>query len=58
MSKENCRSIGAIIGLAVGIGAMNLLGFGGMVNAALYGAGGAVAGGIAGERFHAMKHRG
>ena len=51
MSEEIYRSVFALIGLALGLGLMFALGFGGMVPGALFGAGGAVLGGITGERI-------
>ncbi|WDQ16905.1 hypothetical protein [Rhodopirellula sp. P2] len=51
MSRDNYRTIGAIVGLALGIGAMFLLGMSGIVPGALFGAGGCVIGGIAGEQI-------
>lgn len=48
--RDTFRSIGAITGLAAGLGLMWLLGMGGMVPAAFFGAGGAVIGGMSGER--------
>ncbi len=53
MNKDRCRSIGAIAGLAIGFGLMYLLGLSGIVPGALFGAGGAVTGGIVGEQIHA-----
>ncbi|MEM1068739.1 MAG: hypothetical protein AAGI63_07575 [Planctomycetota bacterium] len=51
------RSIGAMIGLATGIGLMLTLGFRGLVPAAIFGATGCVIGGIAGERLHDKRKR-
>lgn len=51
MSRENYRTIGAIAGLCLGIGAMFLFGMSGMVAGAAFGAGGSVIGGIAGEQI-------
>ena len=56
MRRESYRSIGAIIGLAVGFALMKLVGQSGVMPGAIFGAGGALAGGIAGERVHAMRN--
>ena len=56
MNEDTYRTIGAIIGLAAGIGMMITLGMSGMVPGALFGAGGAVAGGICGEKLYASRH--
>jgi hypothetical protein len=59
MSEDSCRSIGAIIGLALGIVLMRVLDLSGMVAAALFGAGGCVAGAVTAEKLHAWnKSRG
>lgn len=55
MTRENYRSIGAIIGLATGLLLMVGIGLGGMIPGALFGAGGAVFGGISGERLFDMR---
>ena len=44
--------IGAISGLLIGLTVMYLLGMGGLVPAAVFGAGGCVLGGISGEQIH------
>ena len=49
--RDTFRSMGAIAGLAIGLGLMWMLGFGGLVPAAIFGAAGAVIGGITGERM-------
>ncbi len=49
--RNTFRSLGAIVGLALGLALMWLLGLGGMVPAAIFGAGGAVIGGMSGERI-------
>ncbi|TWT73887.1 hypothetical protein [Allorhodopirellula solitaria] len=49
--RDTYRSVGAIVGLALGLALMWLLGLGGMVPAAIFGAGGAVIGGMSGERL-------
>lgn len=49
MSEDVYRSMFAIIGLVLGMVLMVTLGFGGMIPGALFGAGGAVLGGMAGE---------
>ena len=51
MTKETRRSIGAITGLTAGLTAMWLLGMEGLIPAFIFGAGGAVAGGMTGEKF-------
>ena len=56
MTVDAYRSIGAITGLVMGLGLMFALGFGGMIPGFLFGAGGAVAGGISGEKFYAKKN--
>jgi hypothetical protein len=62
MSKENYRTIGAVIGLTLGIAltiAVRIVfGHSSMISGALFGAGGAVAGGISGEQVHAWRRRG
>ncbi len=55
MSRDNYRTIGALIGLAVGVGLMYLLGQSGLVAGAVFGAGGCVLGGITGEKIHDRK---
>ena len=57
MSRERYRSLGAIAGLAIGIVLMNLVGQSGVLPGAIFGAGGALLGGIIGERVHAMRNR-
>lgn len=52
MNRETFRMVGALLGLAVGLITMTLLGMGGIVPAAIFGAGGCVVGGIGGERMH------
>lgn len=52
LSRETYRKIGALLGLAIGIGLMLLLGFGGLVAGAIFGAGGCVAGAISAEQLH------
>ena len=51
MSEQVYRSLFAILGLVLGMLLMVGLGFGGMVPGAIFGAGGAVLGGIIGERI-------
>jgi outer membrane lipoprotein SlyB len=58
MTKDNFRTIGAVIGLVLGLAMMIGLGFSSMVAGFLFGAGGAVAGGISGEKLHARRRRG
>ncbi|TWU45914.1 hypothetical protein Q31b_10900 [Novipirellula aureliae] len=57
MTKETYRSIGAIVGITIGVFAMWLLNFGGLVPGFFFGAGGAVVGGISGERIFARMNR-
>lgn len=57
MSRESYRSIGAIIGLVIGFALMKLAGQGDIVAGAIFGAGGALSGGIIGERVHAMRNQ-
>ncbi|TWT95537.1 hypothetical protein [Neorhodopirellula pilleata] len=52
MKRETFRTIGAITGLVAGLVVMYLLGMGGLVPAAVFGAGGCVLGGISGEQIH------
>lgn len=56
MSREIYRSIGAIIGLVIGFTMMKLAGQGGVLPGAIFGAGGALAGGMIGERVHALRN--
>lgn len=59
MTEERYRSLGAIVGLASGVGLMVALGYGGVMPGALFGAGGCVAGAIAAERLYAwIQNRG
>ena len=58
MNRERCRTIGSILGLVVALSVMFLLGIYGMIPGALFGAGGAVVGGIGGEKFFDRRHRG
>ncbi|QDV46692.1 hypothetical protein Enr13x_66010 [Stieleria neptunia] len=55
MSRDSYRSVGAIVGLGLGIGLMLMAGQGGVLPGAIFGAGGAMAGGILGEKIHAMR---
>ena len=50
-SEQAYRSVFAILGLVVGLGVMVLLGMGCMIPGAVFGAGGAVLGGMLGERI-------
>jgi len=52
MNRERFRSLGAIIGLAAGFAIMFLLGLTGLLWGAFFGAGGAVLGGMSGERLY------
>lgn len=51
MNEQLYRSLFAILGLVLGMLLMVGLGFGGLVPGAIFGAGGAVLGGITGERI-------
>jgi outer membrane lipoprotein SlyB len=55
MTLDAYRSIGAITGLVVGLGLMFAFGFGGMIPGFLFGAVGAVAGGMSGEKIYATR---
>ncbi len=57
MSREGYRSVGAILGLGLGIALMTLLGQSGVLPGAIFGAGGALAGGILGEKTHGLRNR-
>ncbi|WP_345683497.1 hypothetical protein [Novipirellula caenicola] len=57
MTQETYRSIGAIAGVITGVVSMALLGFSGLIAGFCFGAGGAVLGGILGERVHSMRHK-
>ena len=54
MSKDTCRSMGAIIGLVSSLLLMMVLGYSGVLPGAVFGAGGAVVGGMLGETLFAM----
>ena len=56
MTRDNYRSIGAIAGLILGLVLMRSLGQGGVLFGAIFGAGGALVGGILGEQFHGIRH--
>jgi hypothetical protein len=59
MTEDRYRSLGAILGLAIGVGLMVGLGYGGVVPGALFGAGGCVTGAIASEKLYAwIQNRG
>lgn len=57
MTEQTYRTIGSLLGLAMGIALMFLLGLRGIVPSALLGAGGCVAGAITAERLYASNHR-
>ena len=57
MTRDRFRSIGALIGLALGILIMTALGQSGVLAGAFFGAGGALIGGILGEQIHARQDR-
>jgi len=52
MTQDRYRSIGSLIGLALGIVLMLALGWSGVVPSAVLGAGGCVCGAITGERLY------
>ncbi|MEO1525676.1 MAG: hypothetical protein AAFX06_09575 [Planctomycetota bacterium] len=52
MTEQGYRSVGAITGLVVGLALMRVVGQGGLVATFCFGAGGAVVGGMLGERIH------
>ncbi len=52
MSEQNYRTIGALSGLAIGIGLMFAIGMSGLVPSAIFGAGGCVCGGIIAENVY------
>lgn len=55
MSRDGFRSVGAITGLVIGFLLMRSLGFGGVLMGAIFGACGALIGGMIGERVHATR---
>ncbi len=57
MTEDNYRTIGAVTGVTLGLVLMYCIGWGGMIPGAIFGAGGAVAGGIVGEKLYARKQR-
>ncbi|MEM6779886.1 MAG: hypothetical protein AAF670_19690 [Planctomycetota bacterium] len=52
MTRDNCRSVGAMTGLAALLGVAWALGFVEMLPMAVAGSAGAVAGGVLGEQWH------
>lgn len=52
MSRDNYRTIGAVLGLVIGTGLMMAAGLQGLVAGAIFGAGGCVLGGISGEKIY------
>lgn len=56
MTLQTYRSIGALIGLAIGIGVMLTLGIRGIIPSAIFGAGGCVAGGVTAEQIYRWNH--
>ena len=57
MSEDTYRMICSLCGIVLGLGIMFAAGFAGMIPGAIFGAGGAVAGGIVGEKLHARSKR-
>lgn len=57
MTEQTYRTIGSLLGLAMGITLMMLLGLRGIAYSALFGAGGCVAGAITAERIYASGRR-
>ncbi|TWU42140.1 hypothetical protein [Novipirellula artificiosorum] len=55
MNRDNYRSIGAILGITIGILAMFSLRLDGLLAGFVFGAGGAVLGGMLGERIFAWR---
>ena len=53
MNRDRYRSIGSIIGLTLAVAGMVALGWRGVLPGAVLGAGGCVAGAIAGEKLYA-----
>ncbi len=51
MGRETSRKLGALVGLAIAVAVMNGLGFAGVIPLFLFGVGGAVGGGMTGERL-------
>ncbi len=49
MKEETYRTIGALVGLALGIGLMQVLGLSGVLFGAVFGAGGCVTGAVTAE---------
>jgi hypothetical protein len=58
VNRDRYRTIGALLGLAAGWGLMRGLGLSGIAVAAVFGAGGCVAGAIAAEKVYAWNQRG
>ncbi len=58
MNKDRYRTIGALLGLAAGVGLMRVIGIAGIIPAAVFWAGGCVAGAIAAEKLYAWNQRG
>ena len=56
MSVDNYRTICSIAGLSIGIIIMVVSGMSGLIPGFIFGAGGAVLGGIVGEKIHASKN--
>ncbi len=57
MSEESYRRIFSIVGLALSLGIMFASGFSGIIPGAIFGAGGAVCGGITGEQLYRRNQR-
>lgn len=57
MGEQTYRTIGSLLGLAIGIALMYFLGLRGIVLSALFGAGGCVAGAITAEKIYASSKK-
>lgn len=58
MTEQSFRTIGALAGLAAGVGLMIAFGYRGVMPSAIFGATGCVLGAMAAERIHRSLHRG
>ncbi len=57
MTEQSYRTIGSLLGLAIGIALMYLFDLRGIVPSALFGAGGCVTGAITAEKFYAASKK-